>query len=446
MTIVSRRPFDDDPFFGGDINRDDFWNRSLIKDFNDWPKDWPRPGELMKKFRSSFSSDFESTWPSHWPSINTVMPRFNRHLSSISPNWRSDPYWISTYPTWAEPTFKDGVDVSVNVINNQNEFTVDVDAYQFKPEELTVKTMDDTLIIEGKHSDIRDNDNYTKMYFIRKYQLPEEVDITRLESSIDRRGRLIVSAPKFTHRQNINYGRNLPIQQTPYSRSRDERSYATDYNKHYKSDIHEGMSSGSSGYGHSPPHSNYNSHRTQSPNRRPDHQQSTYHESYHRRGMSHDRNNYESRNYSPTRYSPSPRPYSNSGWRNNYPPNNDGGSSKETYERNTRYREETFSSTNSNPKFTPEPIINTGGGYVRERNIPVRFEGDSSNIHNLRKTRSGLTDEDISHGLKNSGHKEQYQHQYERRDSNQSSTNSASRSKSASRMYQSSKYSVKEGY
>uniref|UniRef100_A0A0N5B6V5 SHSP domain-containing protein n=1 Tax=Strongyloides papillosus TaxID=174720 RepID=A0A0N5B6V5_STREA len=435
MTIISRHPFGRNPFITEDISGDDFWNRSLIKNFDDWPTDWPRPGELMRKFRSSFTSDFESTWPSHWPSLNTVMPRFNRHLSSISPNWRSDPFWISTYPTWAEPTFKDGVDVSVNVINNQNEFTVDVDAYQFKPEELTVKTIDDTLIIEGKHSDVRDNDNYTKMYFIRKYQLPDEVDMSRLESSIDRRGRLIVSAPKFQNRHHVEYNRNIPIQQTSYNRSRDERSFASDYNAQHKSEFHEKMSSGSSGYGHSPPQSNY---RPPSPVRVPSdhHNHASYYDSHHRRGMSHDRNNYESRSYSPKPYSTS------SGWRNNYSAGNDNVASKETYERNTRYREETFSSNNSNSKFTPEPILNTG--TVRERNIPVRFEDNSAKIHDLRKTRSGLTDEDFYGSSKNLGHHEQ-QH-YERRDSNQSSSNSASRSKSSSRMYQSSKYSVKEGF
>jgi hypothetical protein len=38
-----------------------------------------------------------------------------------------------------------------------------VDTYQFRPEEIQVKTMDDTLLIEGRHEDVRDRDNYTKM-------------------------------------------------------------------------------------------------------------------------------------------------------------------------------------------------------------------------------------------------------------------------------------------
>lgn len=45
--------------------------------------------------------------------------------------------------------------------------------------------MDNTLLIEGRHEDVRDRDNYTKMYFIRKYQLPSDVDSRDINSSID---------------------------------------------------------------------------------------------------------------------------------------------------------------------------------------------------------------------------------------------------------------------
>lgn len=48
-----------------------------------------------------------------------------------------------------------------------------------------VKTMDDTLLIEGRHEDVRDPDNYTKMYFVRKYQLPTDVDPQDISSQID---------------------------------------------------------------------------------------------------------------------------------------------------------------------------------------------------------------------------------------------------------------------
>lgn len=48
-----------------------------------------------------------------------------------------------------------------------------------------MKTVDDTLLIEGRHEDVRDRDNFTKMYFVRKYQLPSDVDPADVCSSID---------------------------------------------------------------------------------------------------------------------------------------------------------------------------------------------------------------------------------------------------------------------
>ena len=40
-------------------------------------------------------------------------------------------------------------------------------------------------MIEGRHEDVKDRDNFTKMYFVRKYQLPSDVDISQIQSSID---------------------------------------------------------------------------------------------------------------------------------------------------------------------------------------------------------------------------------------------------------------------
>lgn len=61
------------------------------------------------------------------------MDRFDR-------DWRQDPFWRNIYPRWAEPIFKEGIDVKTNITNDQNQFAVDIDTYQFRPEELQVNT------------------------------------------------------------------------------------------------------------------------------------------------------------------------------------------------------------------------------------------------------------------------------------------------------------------
>ncbi|CAB3400094.1 unnamed protein product [Caenorhabditis bovis] len=188
MTLATRH---------ADFARRDIWRESdhWLDDFNDWPIDWPKPRDFFNRF-SRDSDNWWKDWPSDWPRMDAIMPRFSTQLDRMDRNWRNDPFWMDLYPRWAEPIFKEGIDVNSQVINDERKFAVDVDCYQFRPEEIQVKTLDDTLMIEGRHEDVRDKDNFTKMYFIRKYQLPKDVNLNSIQSSIDSKGRLTVEAQK----------------------------------------------------------------------------------------------------------------------------------------------------------------------------------------------------------------------------------------------------------
>ncbi|EYC44103.1 hypothetical protein Y032_0472g2070 [Ancylostoma ceylanicum] len=215
MAVTMRRHWFDDDF--ALRHRDSWWAREdWFDDWKDWPADWPRPRDLMSRFWRD-TDHWWRDWPSDWPRMDAVMPRFTSHLDRLDRNWRNDPFWLDIYPRWAEPIFKEGIDVHSNIINDERRFAVEVDCYQFKPEEIQVgkhsvthpcnqlenrsaevqvKTQDDTLMIEGRHEDVRDRDNFTKMYFVRKYQMPHDVDHARISSNIDSRGRLTVEAPR----------------------------------------------------------------------------------------------------------------------------------------------------------------------------------------------------------------------------------------------------------
>ncbi|GMT32944.1 hypothetical protein PFISCL1PPCAC_24241, partial [Pristionchus fissidentatus] len=193
MAVVTRRWFDTElPL----RNRDSWWGQTddWMDNWKEWPRDWPSPRDLMGRFHRD--SEFYRDWPADWPKMDAVMPRFTSQLDSMDRNWREDPFWRDLYPRWAEPIFKEGIDVHSNIVNDRSRFAVDIDCYQFRPEEIQVKTLDDTLMIEGRHEDVRDRDNFTKMYFVRKYQLPHDVDPAEIGSSIDGRGRLTVEARK----------------------------------------------------------------------------------------------------------------------------------------------------------------------------------------------------------------------------------------------------------
>ncbi|KAI6243704.1 hypothetical protein M3Y99_00033500 [Aphelenchoides fujianensis] len=231
MALVSRWNDDwlrRDPFWN------DRWNDRFSRDWEDWPLDWPRPPRGREPARRRSRPDGPQSALFSRPLSprvhfddeagirreRKVMPsederhvalappppsrlgndlylQFSSHLDRFDRNWRDDDFWRDLYPgSWAEPIFKDGLDVRTNITNDRNRFAVEIDAYQFRPEELEVKTLDDCLLIEGRHEDVRDRDNYTKMYFVRKYQLPSDVHPQDITSSIDSAGRLTVEARK----------------------------------------------------------------------------------------------------------------------------------------------------------------------------------------------------------------------------------------------------------
>ncbi|EJD76570.1 hypothetical protein LOAG_16518 [Loa loa] len=208
MTLVENKWQDDRSILR---SRDSFWDSDRwYCNWDDWPLDWPRPGEIVRRRRSDFDRDGFWDWPSDWPRMDAVMPRFSSHLDRLDRNWRSDPFWRDLYPGWAEPIFKEGIDIRTNIINDTSRFAVEIDAYQFRPEEIKVKTIDDTLLIEGRHEDVRDRDNFTKMYFVRKYQLPLDVNPMDILSTLDSTGRLLVEARKQSQVQ--GRGRMIPVE------------------------------------------------------------------------------------------------------------------------------------------------------------------------------------------------------------------------------------------
>ncbi|KAK8779276.1 alpha-crystallin B chain-like [Amblyomma americanum] len=79
----------------------------------------------------------------------------------------------------------------------QDKFAVQVDARNFVPEELTVKTVDNCLIIHGKHEEKSDDRGcYVAREFTRRYVLPEDVDPQTIKSHLTPNGVLAIEAPR----------------------------------------------------------------------------------------------------------------------------------------------------------------------------------------------------------------------------------------------------------
>ncbi|KAH7970604.1 hypothetical protein HPB49_016665 [Dermacentor silvarum] len=83
------------------------------------------------------------------------------------------------------------------VCTNPDKFAVQLDARNFAPEELTVKTIDNCLVIHGKHEEKSDDRGcYVSREFTRRYVLPEDVDPQTIKSHLTPSGVLAIEAPR----------------------------------------------------------------------------------------------------------------------------------------------------------------------------------------------------------------------------------------------------------
>lgn len=74
-------------------------------------------------------------------------------------------------------------------------FQVCVDVHHFQPSEITVKTVDHTVVIEGCHEERDDGHGTVERRFIRKYSLPKEYEMATIHSSLSSDGVLTIKAP-----------------------------------------------------------------------------------------------------------------------------------------------------------------------------------------------------------------------------------------------------------
>jgi len=83
-----------------------------------------------------------------------------------------------------------------SVVNDENKFEVKLDCSHFKPEEITVKTVDNNIIINGKHEEKQDKHGWITREFTRRYTLPEGCEAEKVISSLNSLGVLTIEAPK----------------------------------------------------------------------------------------------------------------------------------------------------------------------------------------------------------------------------------------------------------
>ncbi|XP_063225352.1 alpha-crystallin B chain-like [Bacillus rossius redtenbacheri] len=85
---------------------------------------------------------------------------------------------------------------AAGIVDDPNQFKVNVDVQQFRPEEIKVKTVDNCVVVEGKHEERKDEHGYITREFQRRYTLPDGVDPAAVTSTLSSDGVLSIAAPK----------------------------------------------------------------------------------------------------------------------------------------------------------------------------------------------------------------------------------------------------------
>jgi len=98
--------------------------------------------------------------------------------------------------------------------DDKDKFQVILDVQQFAPNEITVKTIDNNIIVvEGKHEEKKDEHGFVSRQFSRRYVLPQGHDIGQVQSTLSSDGVLSITAPKLA--LPAPGEKIVPIQQSP---------------------------------------------------------------------------------------------------------------------------------------------------------------------------------------------------------------------------------------
>ncbi|XP_050357202.1 protein lethal(2)essential for life-like [Nymphalis io] len=104
-------------------------------------------------------------------------------------------------------------DVGSSIKNDKDKFQVNLDVQHFNPEEISVKTADGYIVVEGKHEEKKDQHGFISRQFTRRYAIPEGCTPETVESRLSSDGVLTITAPRKVPPA-VQGERAIPITQT----------------------------------------------------------------------------------------------------------------------------------------------------------------------------------------------------------------------------------------
>lgn len=98
-------------------------------------------------------------------------------------------------------------------MNTNDKYQIMVDVSHFNPDEISVKMIENAIVVTGKHEEKADNYGYVSRQFQRKYMLPGDIEPETVSSTLSADGILTIQAPrkKLQISDSPDAGRSVPI-------------------------------------------------------------------------------------------------------------------------------------------------------------------------------------------------------------------------------------------
>jgi len=109
---------------------------------------------------------------------------------------------------------RDTLDSGAKTTIGKDGFQVCLDVQKFAPNEISVKTIDNTVVVEAKHEERQDEHGYVSREFARRFTLPQGFNIKDVATQLSSDGILTIKAPPEAKALDQGNVRVLQIQQT----------------------------------------------------------------------------------------------------------------------------------------------------------------------------------------------------------------------------------------
>lgn len=149
----------------------------------------------LHRYNPEFWSGNDRFFPSLWDSFHSPWYR--------SPALGTSYTYIEFTETGegaAKKDSKDGVKSEAqkspeNVVEDRDSFKVSFDVSKFKPEEITIRSEDGELVVEGKQ-EVKNEEGFSTRHLVRAYSLPRNIDRDSFKSRLSKDGILSIEAKK----------------------------------------------------------------------------------------------------------------------------------------------------------------------------------------------------------------------------------------------------------